>query len=78
MMVPVRFWLQKEMRRYARRVLSPRNLKRVGFFNPDYVKKLLRYDKTEIQSQRHGLKLWMLITFMLWHEQMAEGKTRSK
>lgn len=78
MMVPVRFWFQKELRRYARRMLSKRRLKRIGFFNVDYIQKLLRYDKTEIRSQRHGLKLWMLITFLLWHEQMVEGNIPSK
>ncbi len=74
MMVPVRFWLQKEMRRYARRILSEKRLKQLGFFNPDYVRKLLRYDKAEIGSARYGLKLWMLITFVLWYEQMVEGR----
>ena len=39
-----------------------------------YVKKLIDYDKSEIQGARHGLKLWMLITFMLWHEQMVEKR----
>jgi len=75
MMVPVRFWFRGEMKRYARKVLSKKNLNRVGFFNTPYVRKLLKYDKTEIRGARCGLKLWMLITFMLWHEQMIEGKT---
>ncbi len=75
MMVPVRFWLQGEMRRYARRMLSRKNLRRLGYFDVSYVRSLLDYDRTEVQSQRFGLKLWMLITFMLWHEQMVEGKS---
>lgn len=74
MMVPVRFWLRGEMRRYAKRVLSKRNLRRLGFFNTDYVRDLLNYDKSEVQSYRYGLKLWMLITFMFWYEQMIEGR----
>ena len=45
------------------------NLKKTGFFNPDYVKKILDYDKYEVKGSRHGLKLWMLITFQLWYEQ---------
>jgi len=77
MMVPVRFWMQGEMRRYARRLLSKRNLKRTGFFNVEYVRKILDYDKSEIWGNRHGLKLWMLVTFMLWYEQMVEGKAPS-
>jgi asparagine synthase (glutamine-hydrolysing) len=74
MMVPVRFWLQGEMRRYARRMLSKRRLKRMGFFNTDYVRKLLKYDRHEIHGARHGLKLWMLLTFVHWYEQMVEDR----
>jgi len=74
MMVPVRFWLQQEMRRHAKHVLSPGRLKQVGLFNAPYVKKLLAYDRNEVQGARYGQKLWMLLTFMLWHEQMIEEK----
>ncbi len=73
MMVPVRFWLRGEMKRYARKVLSRKNIERLGFFNYAYVKNLLNYDKREIQSARYGLKLWMLMTFMFWYEQMIEA-----
>lgn len=72
MMVPVRFWFQGEMRRYAKKRLSKKYLKRVGLFNPDYVKRLLDYDIEGVHGMRHGLKLWMLITFMLWYERMVE------
>ncbi|QTA91293.1 asparagine synthase [Desulfonema magnum] len=75
MMVPVRFWFRGEMRRYAKKVLSKKNLSRAGFFNIPYVRSLLNYDKSEIQSYRCGLKLWMLITFMFWYEQMAERRS---
>jgi asparagine synthase (glutamine-hydrolysing) len=75
MMVPVRFWCRGEMRRFIKRILSRKNLNRLGFFNTDYVRKLIDYDKTEIQGARHGQKLWMLVTFMLWYEQMIEKKT---
>lgn len=78
MMVPVRFWLQGEMRRHARRMLSKRRLRRMGFFNTEYVWKLLKYDRHEIHGARHGLKLWMLLTFVHWYEQMVEGKGRQR
>jgi asparagine synthase (glutamine-hydrolysing) len=26
-----------------------------------------------VPGLRHGLKLWMLMTFLLWHEQMVEA-----
>jgi asparagine synthase (glutamine-hydrolysing) len=72
MMVPVRFWFQRELRRYAKRALSKRRLARLGLFNPEYVRKLLDYDTEEVQGARHGLKLWMLVTFLHWHELILE------
>jgi asparagine synthase (glutamine-hydrolysing) len=73
MMVPVKFWFQGEMRRYAHKVLSKKNLRRIGLFNAEYVRRLLKYDLTDLRGQRYGTKLWMLITFMLWYEQMIES-----
>jgi asparagine synthase (glutamine-hydrolysing) len=73
MLVPVRFWFRYEMRRYAKRFLSKKNLKKLGFFDVDYVRRLLDYDWADQRGGRHGIKLWMLITFMLWHQQMIEA-----
>ena len=72
MMVPVRFWFRGEMRGYGRKLLSRAYLRRIGLFNPAYVEKLLAYQIDGVPGARHGLKLWMLITFLLWHEQMVE------
>lgn len=73
MMVPVRFWFQGELGRYGKKLLSRRNLVRCGFFNPAYVQRLLNYDMEGVPGLRHGLKLWMLMTFLLWYEQMVES-----
>jgi asparagine synthase (glutamine-hydrolysing) len=72
MMVPVRFWFQGEMRRYGQKLLSRSQIRRGGLFNPDYVERLLNYEMEGVPGLRHGLKLWMLMTFLLWHEQMVE------
>ncbi|MBK8510625.1 MAG: asparagine synthase [Candidatus Competibacteraceae bacterium] len=73
MMVPVRFWFQGDLRRYGERLLSRKNLRRCGFFDPDYVRRLLKYEMEGVPGLRHGLKLWMLVTFLLWYEQMVEA-----
>lgn len=73
MMVPVRFWFQGDMRRYGQKLLSRQQIQRDGLFNPDYVERLLNYEMEGVPGLRHGLKLWMLMTFLLWHEQMVEG-----
>lgn len=72
MMVPVRFWFQGDMRRYGQKLLSRQQIQRGGLFNPDYVERLLNYEMEGVPGLRHGLKLWMLMTFLLWHEQMVE------
>ncbi len=72
MMVPVRFWFQGELRRYGHHLLARENLQRIGLFDPDYVQRLLNYEMEGVPGLRHGLKLWMLVTFLLWHEQMVE------
>lgn len=72
MMVPVRFWFRGDLRRYGEKLLARQNLQRCGLFNPDYVKRLLNYEMEGVPGLRHGLKLWMLVTFLLWHEQMVE------
>lgn len=73
MRVPVHFWFKKEMKRYARKILSPRNLKHAGIFHPDRVKQILDYS-IEGGSGRYGLRLWMLITFEMWRRIVVEGE----
>ncbi len=71
MMVPVRFWFQGEMKRFAKHIFNKKRIEQLGIFNPAYIKELQKYEIGNIAGRRHGLKLWMLLTFMLWHEQMV-------
>ncbi len=71
MMVPVKFWLRKELKRTAKKALSKKKIKDAGIFNPDYIENLLKYGRSEPTGARLGLKLWMLMTFTLWHETMG-------
>ena len=73
MRVPVHYWFQGELKRYARRVLSSRSLKREGIFDPVRVRELLRYD-TQEGPGRYGLRLWMLLTFELWRRIVIDGE----
>lgn len=74
MRVPVHYWFQKDLRRYARHILSPRELKRAGIFDPKRVKQLLSYE-TEEGPGRYGIRLWMLLTFELWRRLVIEGES---
>ena len=73
MRVPVHYWFRSEMRRYARKILSRRNVRKVGIFNAERVKQLLDYDIEEGRG-RYGLRLWMLITFELWRRIVIDGE----
>ncbi|MCB9640147.1 MAG: hypothetical protein H6728_16230 [Myxococcales bacterium] len=74
MRVPVHFWFQRELRRYAKSLLSPRRLRQADLFQPERVKKLLQYDIEEGQG-RYGIRLWMLLTFEIWRSIVIEGET---
>jgi asparagine synthase (glutamine-hydrolysing) len=71
MRVPVHFWFQGELERYARKLLSRRELERAGIFDPRRVERLLAYDIEEGPG-RYGLRLWMLITFEIWRRIVIE------
>jgi len=74
MMVPVKYWFQKELKSYAKKVLSPKRIKEVGIFSPAYIKDLLA-DNLEFEHRNNiGLKIWMLITFDIWHRIFIEGQ----
>lgn len=68
MRVPVRYWFQGELRRMAKQVLSMTRIREGGIFEPGAIKELLAYDR-DSGLDRHGLLLWMLLTFELWREQ---------
>lgn len=73
MRVPVHYWFQGELRRFAKSILNRRKLKRDGIWNPDRVQQLLAYN-TEEGPGRYGIRLWMLITFELWREMVTERR----
>ena len=73
MRVPVHFWFKREMRRHAKRILSPKSLRETGIFNEQRVKQLLKYD-IDSGPGRYGLRLWMLITFELWRRIVVKGE----
>jgi asparagine synthase (glutamine-hydrolysing) len=73
MRVPVHYWFQGEMRRYAKKILSARELRRAGIFDEKRVLQLLAYDGNEGPG-RFGLRLWMLVTFEIWRRIVVEGE----
>ena len=74
MRVPVHYWFKGPLRRYAKKILSKRALKRSGLFNAERVSQWLKYD-TEQAAGRYGLRIWMLLTFEIWRRIVIEGES---
>lgn len=74
MRVPVRYWFQGEMKRYVRKLLNKKSLKQAGIFNPEAVTEILKYSKVK-GFKRHGLLLWMMMTFEVWRRLFIEKES---
>jgi len=70
---PYHFWLRSECKKYARKILSRRAIKRTGIFNPDRVEELLALTP-EQALPRHERTLWLLMTFELWRRKVLNEK----
>jgi asparagine synthase (glutamine-hydrolysing) len=77
---PTAAWLRQELRAMVLDELSARRIRRLGFFEPDVVARLL----SEHFARRHNHQgvLWALLCFSVWHrlyvEQPTHGPTRSR
>ncbi|MFL5945628.1 MAG: asparagine synthase (glutamine-hydrolyzing) [Gaiellaceae bacterium] len=67
--IPAAAWLRGPLVPFAREVLSEETLRRQGFFQPETVHRLL--DDHVAGREDLSRQLWGLLTFTLWHEQVA-------
>lgn len=73
--VPVAPWCAGGLRREVGRWLSPRRLRRDGWFDPAFVAALRRGDAEpgEFRRRRAGEKLWALLMLHVWQEAQGIG-----
>lgn len=64
--VPLTLWFRGELKSYLEEILSEENLKRIGFFNYYYVRKIL--DEHVNGRRNHDEKLFALLSFVVWHQ----------
>jgi asparagine synthase (glutamine-hydrolysing) len=64
--IPIKNWLKKELKPLMTDTLAPEKLKREGFFNPDYVQKLIKQHLNGTENHSH--RLWALIIFGRWYD----------
>jgi asparagine synthase (glutamine-hydrolysing) len=72
--IPVSQWLRRELRPFARDLLSPEVIRRRGVFNPQYIERL--QSEHESSFSDHGLLLWGLINLELWHQLFLDSPAR--
>ena len=63
--------LVRRLEDYVRNTLSPRNLKKHGLFDTDYVQFLVD-DFYGNGKEEQAYKLWSLVCFQVWHETVGE------
>jgi asparagine synthase (glutamine-hydrolysing) len=68
--IPAAAWLRGELEPFARETLSPENLCRQGFFEPDPVTRLI--DEHVAGKEDWSRQLWGLLAFTLWYERHVE------
>lgn len=67
--IPAAAWLRGELEPLARSLLGPERTRRQGYFEPEFVARLL--DEHVARRQDHSRQLWGLMSFSLWAEQSA-------
>jgi asparagine synthase (glutamine-hydrolysing) len=72
--IPAAAWLRGDLLPFARETLSPENVRRQGFLQPNVVTRLL--DDHVAGREDLSRQLWGLLAFTLWHERHVEGVRR--
>ena len=72
--IPVAKWLREDLKDMMLDMLSSERLKRIGIFEPEHVRKLIRDHLTGKVDNRKPL--WTLLMFELWREKWMEGSSK--
>jgi asparagine synthase (glutamine-hydrolysing) len=64
--IPLRSWMQNEMKEQMYDLLSPDRIKRQGLFSPEVCQNLL--DRFYLKKEPIENLLWPLLVFQKWHQ----------
>jgi asparagine synthase (glutamine-hydrolysing) len=70
--IPVKHWLKNELKPMLNEVLSSKKIKERGYFNPDYVARIMHEHANDIGNHTH--KLWSLLWLELWCQKNIDRK----
>ncbi len=69
--VPLDIWFKEDLRGLVENFLSESNVVKRGFFNYNYIKKILgNYEKSRLF---YGRQLWSILNFEMWHRIFIEN-----
>jgi asparagine synthase (glutamine-hydrolysing) len=71
--LPVRSWLQNELREMVNDLLSEKRVRERGLFQPGAVAKMVRDNG---RSRDYTLQLWSLLTLELWQQTFVDLRAR--
>jgi asparagine synthase (glutamine-hydrolysing) len=63
-MVPLADWLREDLREYSLEVLCRENIRKRGYFNPDYVQGILKKHFSGQENLTH--QIWALLVLEMW------------
>lgn len=68
--IPIARWLRNELKEFMLDSLEETRIKRQGFFNYSYIKRLV---EEHLQKRKDNRKaLWSLLVFQIWHKRYVE------
>jgi len=70
---PVSHWFEKELREIARNTLLEPNILSSCHFRGEYISSLI--DEHYRKAEDHGLKIWALLNFTLWHKRFMHDNS---
>ncbi len=69
--IPIKNWIRKDLKPMMLDLLSPNRIEQQGFFNSDYVSRLV--DEHLKGKENHSHQLWALIVFEQWYDLYGKG-----
>ncbi|MBI4092925.1 MAG: asparagine synthase (glutamine-hydrolyzing) [Candidatus Kerfeldbacteria bacterium] len=65
--LPVNAWLRGELKDFLRQRLTDPTFRQLPYFNHSFIDRLM--SEHEQQRAHHGIRLWSLLCFSIWHQE---------
>jgi len=69
--IPIKNWLQNELKPMMMDILSPDRIKREGYFNSQYIESLKNEHLKGIENHSH--RIWALMMFEMWQDRFLHN-----